>query len=263
MTTSDQLNSNRPHCGHGTVKAFDRQRVGLPVAVPLQPRPRRKGIIVTLRRTFGLALLAGLVLALTPVLSRAGFVGPSAITIDGNFSDWTGNVVFQRDGAPDSQVTGTANDITNFWCAISTSTGNAPASLANPVQNVYYKLDTATFSGNNPKQAYWVQLNLGVAALGSADHALQVYVDTSGAGGGDPVVTIELYSYPTPYPGIGAFTTGGLIPKVSNRNVGSGSYGVYDANATGAWATNTAGTNGYSPCLAEFVGKFIGFGESS
>jgi len=175
----------------------------------------------------GRLLGAVLVLAFNPSVTHAQFVGPTAITIDGTFTDWTASGVYsQTDGA--GSFNG-AVDITKFWSAMSTANGTSPASTSNLIQNVYYRFDTA--ETGNAKQAYWVQLNLGTAAAGFADHALQFYVDYSAT----PIVSIVLYSYSTPYPAIGAFTTGTIIAKVSNLSSG---YGVYDPNATGAWALN-------------------------
>ena len=39
--------------------------------------------------------VAGMALAMSALAAHAGFVGPSAITIDGAFSDWMGDVYSQ------------------------------------------------------------------------------------------------------------------------------------------------------------------------
>src|SRR5450759_1000191 len=171
----------------------------------------------------GRLLGAVLVLAINPFVTHAAFVGTNAITIDGTFSDWTGNVYSQTDGSNGGANAGSFNDITQFWSAMSTANGTSPASTSNLIQNVYYRFDTGNPYANNPKQSYWVQMNLGTAAPGLADHILQFFVDTSPKKG-DPIVSIVLYSYNTPYPGMGAFTDGTITPRVSNLSSG---YGVY------------------------------------
>jgi hypothetical protein len=175
-------------------------------------------------------LVAGLALALNPLAAHAGFVGPSAITIDGAFTDWTGNVYSQTNAYTPNGSRG-ASHITKVWYAMSTANGTSPAGAANLIQNVYFRFDTAGSSANNPKQAYWVQLNLGTAPIGFADHVLQFYVDTTAT----PGVAIVLYQYSAPYPAIKVFTTTAFSPKVSNLSSG---YGTHDTNAVGAWAQN-------------------------
>ena len=180
------------------------------------------------------AFVAGLVLTLNLSVARADFVGPNAITINGIFTDWTGNVYSMADGGTGGKTTSSANDITKFWYAMSTATGTTPASSANLIQNAYFRFDTAYSSSSNPKQSYWVQLNLGTAPPGLADHILQFYVDTSAT----PQVTIVFYQYNTPYPAIGAFTTGAITAKVINVSGVNGFTGVpVDTSATGFWAT--------------------------
>jgi hypothetical protein len=60
--------------------------------------PLRTGIPATPRKTLALALLAGLVLALNPSAAHAGFVGPTAITINGTFTGWTARAAAQPSG---------------------------------------------------------------------------------------------------------------------------------------------------------------------
>jgi len=181
-------------------------------------------------KVWRLVILGVVVLAFTPSDTHGGFVGPTAITINGTFTDWTGNVYSQADESNSGATAGSENDITYFWYAMSTANGTSPASAQNLIQNVYFRFDTADTSSHNPKQAYWVQLNLGTAALGYADHILLFYVDTSAS----PVVQIVLYEYNTPYPLIGAFTTGAIVARVANIS----GQGTLDTNATGAQGLN-------------------------
>lgn len=209
---------------------------------------RKCGIVIRIKYMFRqvFALLAAIILLLstgTGVFART-FVGPSAITIDGAFAEWgtTGapaaGVYPHQDVSNDtitdgSGFAGTAADLNYFWNAMSTQLGGVtPASPANLIQNVYYRIDTFATSVITPGQLYNIQLNLGAAPAGKADHLLQIWVlDTA-----TPKVTIVLYSYNTPYPNIGAFTTGSITGRVSNKaNPYSGFSGVVDASATGAY----------------------------
>ena len=97
--------------------------LGKPAPVPIQRTPLQTGIPATPRKTAALALMAGLTLALNPLAARAGFVGPTAITIDGSFADWTNNVYSQTDGYTPSGANG-ATDITKFWYAMPMATNN-------------------------------------------------------------------------------------------------------------------------------------------
>lgn len=180
------------------------------------------------------------------------FIGPSTITINGTFSDWgapvpvTG-VYRQQDltnsGPLDGSGISGKNDLNYFWNALSTLNGgtnpNSHASPSNPIQHVYYRIDTFATSPISPGQLYNMQLNLGVASAGKADHLLQIWVnDTS-----TPKVTIVLYSYGTPYPSIGAFTSGSVTGRVSNvANPYPGFSGTVDASAIGAYGLYN-GTN--------------------
>ncbi len=179
-----------------------------------------------------LPLMAGLVLAFSPAVAQAGFAGPSAITIDGTFTDWVVdgvNVYPRTDVYTPNGALNKAPDITRIWSAMSAANGTSPVSSGNLLQNVYFRFDTATTSFS-AKQAYWVQLNLGAANPGYADHALQFWVDYSA----NPSVTIVLYEYTGSYPAMGAFTSSAITARVANRS----GYGTSDANAAGSWAQN-------------------------
>ncbi len=188
-----------------------------------QPIMKRNGVV----SAAGLACLA---LQFSRLATHADFVGPGAITIDGTFTDWTGNVYSQTNGYT-ANGNGGASHIARVWYGMSTANGTAPASATNRIQNVYFRMDTGQSSSQNPKQAYWVQLNLGTAPIGFADHVLQFYVDASST----PQVAIVLYQYSAPYPAIKAFTTTAFTARVSNLPSG---YGNYDTNAVGVWGLN-------------------------
>ncbi len=172
------------------------------------------------------------------------FVGPSAIIIDGTFTDWPaapppnpGCYVIQdksNTGIYDGTgFAGTPADINYFWNAVSTQHGGTEnASAANRIQNVYYRVDTFTTSVIRPGQVYNIQLNLGTAAEAYADHLLQIWVlDTA-----TPKVTILLSEYNTPFPRLGAYTSGSIRGKVCNiANPYPGYPGVVDTNAVGAY----------------------------
>lgn len=194
-----------------------------------------------------LLALAGMLLLLFCPFSQVRaqtFVNPSTITIDGTFTDWgtTGSpsagVYLYRDltntGILDgSGFSGTAADLNYVWSALSTASGGTTnASPSNLIQHIYYRIDTFTTSVINPGQLYNIQLNLGVAPSGKADHLLQIWVRESST----PKVTIVLYSYNTPYPSIGAFTTGAIAARVSNvAGPFPGYTGTVDTNATGSY----------------------------
>jgi hypothetical protein len=243
MTTSDHFNSIRPNLGHPAMKPFLGRLLGKPAQVQIQRMPLRIGIFATPLKTVALAWMAGLVLAINPSVTHAAFVGPTAITIDGTFTDWTGNVYSQTDGYTPNGTSGN-KDITQVWSAMSTASGGTTAaSSANLIQNVYFRVDTAETGSSNPTENYWFQVNLGTAPAGYADHVVQFYVDTGAAGTtADPKVKIVLYLYST-YPLIGALTTGGITAKVANYSVTGA---VNDPNATGVWALNpTTSTYGF------------------
>jgi len=174
---------------------------------------------------------------------NAAFAGPSQFTIDGTFTDWgsTGapaqGVALQLDtntGTADgSGFAGKAEDIDYFWQATSTQNGTSPASSPNPIQNFYYRFDTIS-GGAITGSKYWVQLNLGQAAPGQADHILEFYV----ASAGSPQVIIVMYPYSTPYPSMRAFTAGLGTNQVSNI----AGHGTQDTNATGGYGL-VSGTN--------------------
>ena len=118
----------------------------------LSRRPLATPRLTTWRKRAGLALLAVVLLALAPREILAGFVGPTAITIDGVFTDWTGNVYSQTDGYTPPGANG-ATDVTRFWYAMSTANGTSPASSVNLIQNVYFRIDTSN-TGANPKHCH-------------------------------------------------------------------------------------------------------------
>ncbi|MDD5311946.1 MAG: hypothetical protein PHO26_02785, partial [Dehalococcoidia bacterium] len=187
-------------------------------------------------------LLSLLIFSAGPVSAR--FVGPATLTIDGAFAEWgtvgvpADGVYLHRDftntGSTDgSGFAGTAADLNYFWNALSTPLGGGTAaSPTNLIQNIYYRIDTFTAGVISPGQLYNIQLNLGAAAAGKADHLLQIWVHETAT----PKVTIVLYSYAIPYPALGAYTTGSVTGRVSNvASPYPGFSGVVDANATGAY----------------------------
>ena len=196
-----------------------------------------------LRQLVSLAAVTALFLSIiAPVL--AAFVGPSAITIDGAFSEWgtTGSPAtgvylvrdFTNTGLLDgSGFSNTSADLNYVWMAMSTASGGTTnASPSNLIQNIYYRIDTMATSVISPGQLYNVQLNLGVAPANKVDHLLQIWVHDTAT----PKVTLVLYSYNTPYPFMGAFTSGLLTPRVSNVSSPFPGYtGAVDTNATGAY----------------------------
>jgi len=206
----------------------------------------RRLIFLSRQLVIFVAALTLLLSSAQPVLART-FVAPSTINIDGIFSDWgspASGVYRHQDSnntPPDgSGYIGTSADIISFWDAMSTqSGGSSSASSSNPIQNIYYRIDTATTGLIKPGQAYNVQLNLGVAAAGKADHLLQIWVlDTA-----TPKVSIVMSSYNSPYPNIGSYTSGSLTGRVSNiASPYPGFSGVVDASATGAYGKYN-GTN--------------------
>jgi len=204
---------------------------------------KRNGFNKGLLRTASLVLLLALVLAGTNtfVAYANTFVGPSTITIDGTFTDWgtagspvSGAYPYQ-DASNSGEQDGTGfktkpPDMDYFWSATSTqSGGDTVVSPSNPIQNFYYRFDLFTLK--NIDQAYNIQLNLGTATTGYADHVLQVYVDAAGT----PQVTLVLYQYDTPYPEMQAFTTGSLTGVAASVASPYPSFtGTVDANAQGA-----------------------------
>lgn len=175
------------------------------------------------------------------IVSADTFVGPSAIVIDGSFSDWgtiespISGAYFYQDASntglyDGSGFSGSTADLNYFWNAISTQNGGTePASFSNPIQNVQYRIDTNSTKVHKG-QSYFIQLNLGIAGQDYADHCLQLWVDDSQT----PKVILVLYQYTPPYPEIGAFTTGAVTGMVSNvANPYSGYTGVVDTSAIG------------------------------
>ncbi len=181
-------------------------------------------------------------LVISSVVYAETFVGPSTLGIDGTFSDWgtvgspsTGVYLVQdmsNSGEQDgSGFNNKASDINYLWTALSTQNGGStPASPSNLIQNVYYRVDTH-YNKVIKGQSYYLQLNLGTANPGYADHLLQFWVDDDDT----PKVTIVLYEYDTPYPQIRAFTSGSITGRVSNvASPYPGFTGVQDTGASGA-----------------------------
>ncbi len=176
---------------------------------------------------------------------KAVFSNSSQITIDGIFSDWgtvslpaTGVYVCQdysNTGESDGNgFTNKSSDIEYIRVAVSTSLGGSEiASPSNPIHDFYYRIDTLG-STLSPGQSYYLQLNLGAATPGYADHLLQFWANLSAT----PNVTIVLYEYDSPYPVMGAFTSGNLKGKVSNVSNPYPGFitdgGVHDTAASGA-----------------------------
>ena len=189
-------------------------------------------------------VLVLLVVFQSPAVS-ATFSTPSQININGSFSDWgtlaspaTGVYVCQdysNNGEADgSGFTNKNSDINYVWVSVSTTNGGtAPPGPSNLIQDFYYRIDTFG-SKLAPGQSYYIQLNLGVAPTGHADHLLQIWADTSAT----PKVILIMYEYQSPFPVMGAYTTGsvtGMVSNVSNPYPGfiSGG-GVQDAAASGS-----------------------------
>jgi len=158
-------------------------------------------------------------------VARGAVLGSSTISIDGgNLSDdWstfssptTGLAVIQdgSDASPDAPSANSANDLNFFWVGMSTraESGATEASASTPIDNFYYRIDInkSPSSGTKLNQKYNVQLNLGAAAAGKADHLIQVFAGIDGA---TEEVEVVLYEYNTPFPDIGAVTTGLLSTR--------------------------------------------------
>lgn len=176
-----------------------------------------------------------MLLAFCPFTTQAGFVGPSMITIDGAFADWTNNVYAITNATLSYK---SSWDLDAYWTAMSTANGTSPASPTNRIQNVYYRIDVG---GSPASTAYWIQMNLGVAPPGYADHIMQVFPN----GSGTPAVSLTLFQFntnsTTPYPAVSVFTvkSSQVTPMVSNDS-GVGATNL-DTNATGAFAANGSG----------------------
>ena len=203
-----------------------------------------KRLYKELFRLLVIVFMCGLSLSLvtSSVVYAETFVGPSTLSIDGTFSDWgtvgspsTGVYLVQdmsNSGEQDgSGFNNKASDINYLWTALSTQNGGStPASPSNLIQNLYYRLDTH-YNKVIKGQSYYLQLNIGTADPGYADHLLQFWVDDTDT----PEVTIVFYEYDTPYPQIRAFTSGSITGKVSNvATPYSGFTGVQDTSASGA-----------------------------
>jgi len=212
-----------------------------------------------LRRGGALLALLVIVFLLAELVLRGSalvgaFVGPSTISIDGVFTDWgttsspTSGVAVSQDasnsGASDGSGISDATDIANFWAAISSQNGGTThVSPSNKIQNYPFRVDTACDTSNGGcksssawviNQAYSIQLNLGVAAAGKADHLLQIYAQTNSS---TPQVVLILFEYSSSpaYPDMGAFTTGAITGKVSNTSNPYAAFsGTVDSTATGA-----------------------------
>ncbi|MCK4696962.1 MAG: hypothetical protein KAT53_01505, partial [Dehalococcoidia bacterium] len=210
-------------------------------------------LLVLLLRVFLCALL--LLLATSSVVYAKTFVGPSTITISDNLTDWgtpgspTSGVYLFQDASNTGEQDGTGfagtdADINYFWTALSTEAGgDAVASPSNLIEYSYYRIDTHdTQLITNLGQSYYMQLNLGTADPGYADHLLQVWV----RGNDTPDVTLVLYEYDVlDYPAMRAFTEGDITGKVSNvADPYPGFTGVQDTNASGAQGLyDDGGTN--------------------
>ncbi len=183
----------------------------------------------------------------TPVLPEVSnaFGTTSQFTMDGVFgvTEWgttssaAQGVFMLQDvniNPPDgSGFNGTAADINYYWQAATTASGATPASPSNQIEYMCFRFDT--FSGGPiTSSKYWVQLNLGQASFGYADHLLAFFVANTGS----PQVTVVLYSYPTPYPAMKAFTDGTITARVSN----AAGYGAQDPAATAGYGI-VSGTN--------------------
>ena len=128
-----------------------------------------------------------------------------------------------------------AADISHFGMAMATESGDSLApSSSNKIESFYFRLDTL-FDSGAMNQKYNIQLNLGLANPGFADHYIQFRADEDGV---NPEVIIVLFRYDEPFPAIAAFTSGAITGKVSNVASPYSSFssdgGVVDANATGA-----------------------------
>ena len=188
----------------------------------------------------GVAGSVFLLCVLTDTVSGA-FLGSSTITIDGNITtndDWgttanpaQGIAVSQdanNDGVGDANANfdNTEEDINYFWMGVSTVSGGTTApTTGNEVENFYFRIDTFETT-TTLNQKYNIQLNLGTASAGFADHLLQIF---AGVDGTDPEVKLVLYTYDSDQ-AIGAYTTGAITSKVANV---SGEAPVTDNNATG------------------------------
>lgn len=205
-----------------------------PKAVPSQGRAPRFGIVAL---TVALVVVAGFAVQQLGNVSlvSGAFLGSSTINIDGaaNFADWgttgtpaTGVAVLVDANNQGNNSVKNSLDMINFWVGTSTQDGgNTAASASNKIQNFYFRIDTAQTSAII-NQNYNIQLNLGTAPAGKADHLLQIRGNTDGEAN---EVTMILFEYNT-YPNVAAFTSGDITAKVSNE---SGN-GVLDTNATGA-----------------------------
>ena len=124
-------------------------------------------IFTTSFRYFAVWMALLILLSVTSqVVFARTFVAPSAIIIDGTFTDWPatpppnpGCYVIQdksNTGIYDGTgFAGTPADINYFWNAISTQNGGPDnASATNKIQNIYYRIDTFTNSTIKPQQTY-------------------------------------------------------------------------------------------------------------
>ena len=157
-------------------------------------------------------------------VAQGAVLDSSTISVDGTLSDWgtssspTTGLGVSEDGSDssDSETANSANDLNFFWAGMSTtaSSGATGATPTTPIENFYYRIDTNKTSGNL-SQKYNIQLNLGLASAGKADHLLQVFAN---ADGDSEEVELVLYEYQTPFPGIGAVTTGSLTDRVTTNH---------------------------------------------
>jgi hypothetical protein len=217
------------------------------------------------------ALVVALGQPATPL--RAAFLAAGGITIDGVFADWgtpaapavgTGTTDdASNTGAADGSGINGADDITRVWMGFATAAGGAALpSPGNQIQALYIRVDTASTSFRLD-QSYNVQLNLGLAPVGTADHLLQMYAYRDGDA---TEVALILYKYSAPFPAMGALTVGAPVGRVSNisnpypsfagggglvdpggvGSIGSyvsagGPYYAMEAKIPAAWLTSTYG----------------------
>ena len=191
----------------------------------------RVGWRIAPAKSLASALLTGMLLALNLSLAHADFVGPTTIPANGSFSGWTAPGAYSQTDGYNPNGLKAEDDIAKFWYAMSTASGASPANSGNLIQNSYFRVDTTSTSSTVNGQSYWVQLNMGTASPGMADHILGIYLDT----GASPVVKIALYQYSTPYPAMKSFTTGKITAVVANYAITGA---ALDSNATGAWAAS-------------------------
>jgi len=193
-----------------------------PKVMRLRALTPNSSVALALGLVFFVSIIATIyILRLTEVAFGAP-VSSTAITIDGNLSDWgtpgslTSGITLLVDSSDtlDSGSDGSSTDINRFWIGMSTAatSGATGATPANPIEYFYFRIDLNQTS-STVTQKYNIQLNLGVAAAGEADHLLFIVANSDD--GGDEV-DIALFSYDTPYPPIGNDTSGNITGQVTD-----------------------------------------------